>query len=79
MKTFETSATVQDQGDIRVAGVPFAPGTEVEVTISPKRESAAKFVETWNRVCSELRRLPQASAISDDDIQSEINDHRART
>jgi len=36
MNTFETSATVQDQGQIHVAGVPFAPGTEVEVTISPK-------------------------------------------
>ncbi len=36
MKTFETSATVEDQGQIRLAGVPFAPGTEVEITISPK-------------------------------------------
>jgi hypothetical protein len=36
MKTYETSATVQDRGEVRVAGVPFAPGTEVEVTISPK-------------------------------------------
>jgi hypothetical protein len=36
MKTFETSATVEDQGQIRLAGVPFAPGTEVEIKISPK-------------------------------------------
>ncbi len=34
MKTFtETSATVEDQGQVLVAGVPFAPGTQVEVTI----------------------------------------------
>jgi hypothetical protein len=39
MKTFETSATVEDQGQIRLAGVPFAPGTEVEITISPKVRS----------------------------------------
>ena len=39
MKTFETSATVQEQGRVLVAGVPFAPGTEVEITISPKRRS----------------------------------------
>jgi hypothetical protein len=39
MKTYETSATVEDQGQIHVAGVPFAPGTEVEVTISPKQRS----------------------------------------
>ena len=38
MQSYETSATVEDQGQIRVAGVPFAPGTEVEVTICPKRQ-----------------------------------------
>jgi hypothetical protein len=35
MKSYETSATVEDQGQIRVGGVPFAPGTQVEVIISP--------------------------------------------
>lgn len=36
MKVYETSATVEDQGRVRVVGVPFATGTQVEVTISPK-------------------------------------------
>ena len=40
MSTYETCATVQEQGRVLVAGVPFAPGTEVEVTISPKARSA---------------------------------------
>ena len=35
MESYETSATVEDTGQIRVAGVPFAPGTQVEVIISP--------------------------------------------
>jgi hypothetical protein len=35
MNTFETLATVEAQGQICV-GVPFAPGTEVEVTIREK-------------------------------------------
>ena len=39
MPAYETSATVQAQGQIHVAGVPFAPGTEVAVTISPKLPS----------------------------------------
>jgi hypothetical protein len=34
MNSFETSATVEDQGRVVVAGVPFAPGTRVEVKIS---------------------------------------------
>jgi len=36
MTTYETSATVEEQGRAHLAGVPFAPGTKVEVTISPK-------------------------------------------
>ena len=41
MTTYETSATVEDLGQVRVAGVPFAPGTEVAVTISPKARPGA--------------------------------------
>jgi hypothetical protein len=41
MKTYETSATVQDRGEVRVAGVPFAPGTEVQVTIQPATNGGA--------------------------------------
>src|SRR4051812_43732506 len=40
MDTFATTATVEDPGQVRVAGVPFATGTEVAVTISPKQGSA---------------------------------------
>lgn len=35
MKSYETSATVGDEGQVRVVGVPFEPGTHVEVTIKP--------------------------------------------
>jgi hypothetical protein len=77
MKSFETSTTVQPQGDISIAGVPFAPGTEVEVTISPKRKSAAEFAEAWQRVTAELRSLPGADELTDDEIKKEIDDFRA--
>jgi hypothetical protein len=36
MNTFETTATVAEHGQVRLTGVPFAAGTEVEVTISPR-------------------------------------------
>jgi len=39
METYETSATVEDQGQVHLAAVPFAPGTEVEVTIREKTAS----------------------------------------
>jgi hypothetical protein len=34
MSSYETSATVEDQRQIRVAGLPFEPGTRVVVTIT---------------------------------------------
>lgn len=36
MKTYETTAKVEDRGQVHVAGVPFKPGTEVDVTIRAK-------------------------------------------
>lgn len=36
MNSYETSATVEEQGQVRVVGVPFEPGTEVDVTIREK-------------------------------------------
>jgi hypothetical protein len=34
VETFETTATVEEKGLVHVAGVPFEPGTRVEVTIT---------------------------------------------
>jgi len=74
MKAYETSATIEAPGDLRIVGVPFAPGTEVDVLISPKRKSAEEFFAAWKRVCADLRSL---STINDDEIQHEIDEHRA--
>ena len=40
MNTYETSATVEDQGRVLVAVVPFAPGTRVDITLTPVRSKA---------------------------------------
>jgi hypothetical protein len=77
MKAYETSATVEAQGQVRLSGVPFAPGTQVEVTISPKRRSAEEFAAAWQRVSAQLRNRAGLQDVSDDDIQKEIEDYRA--
>jgi hypothetical protein len=76
MDTYETLTIVEPQGDVRVLHVPFAPGTEVEVTISPKRASAEDFRQAWERICRGLRSTPQLQSISDEEIQREIADYR---
>ncbi len=35
ISSYETTATVEEHGQLRVGGVPFPPGTEVQVTIKP--------------------------------------------
>ena len=35
MTHYETTATVEEHGQVHVDGVPFAPGTEVTITIKP--------------------------------------------
>ena len=36
MNAYETTAKVEAQGEVHLAGLPFAPGTEVDVHISLK-------------------------------------------
>jgi hypothetical protein len=60
MNTFETSAIVEDQGQIRVAGVPFAPGTEVEITIKPAPNGANATREGTDRVSRLFAALDKA-------------------
>lgn len=77
MKTYETSATVEHQGRIQIAGVPFAEGTQVQVTISPKRLSAEEFTHAWRNLCAELRSRPSLQGVSGEDFRSEIDRYRA--
>lgn len=76
MNCFETSATVEVHGRIVLAGVPFAPGTEVEVAISPKRRSAEEFTVAWQRICAELRGHSGLKDIDDETIREEIDHYR---
>ncbi len=77
MKTFATSATVEANGKVGLSGVPFATGTEVEVTVCPKRPSVEAFRAAWMRVCRELRARSHNQNLTDADIQTEIDAYRA--
>ncbi len=76
MQTYETFATVEGEGHVRVSGVPFAPGTQVEVTISPRRRTAADFAAAWQELCRNLRSQP-ASQVTDAEIAQEVAAFRA--
>jgi hypothetical protein len=46
METYETTTTVGDQGLVRLADVPFAPGTQVEVSIVPTQPENPQTART---------------------------------
>jgi hypothetical protein len=55
MNTYETFGTVEEQGRILVAGVPFPPGTEVEITISPTRRATGEVTRPDEEALAEAR------------------------
>jgi len=60
MNQYETSTTVGGQGEIHLAGVPFTPGTEVEVVVSPKTPVAAQTTDAGDRLGPLLAALDHA-------------------
>jgi hypothetical protein len=60
MKIYETFATVEDQGEVRVAGVPFEPGTRVEVTITATQNGTELLSAESDQVARLLAALDKA-------------------
>jgi len=77
MKAYETTATVESTGQVRVSGVPFQPGTEVDVIVAAKRASVEEFAGAWEKLCREFRNTPHVNNITEEDVQEEMNDYRA--
>lgn len=56
-QSYETSATVDEQVRVQLAGVPFAPGTQVEVVISPKSGPAEADGDSASAARARMREL----------------------
>jgi hypothetical protein len=54
---YETSATVEGQGQVRVAGVPFAAGTQVDVIIRRKQETTTAAEQVSAAAIERMREL----------------------
>jgi len=60
MNAYETFATVARHGEIHLVGVPFQPGTEVEVVVSPKKTDSASAADADHRLVTLLSALDHA-------------------
>ena len=58
--------------------VPFDPGMQVEVLVLPKKRlSVDEFRTAWDRLCLEFRNQQLGQELADEEIQHEIDSHRA--
>jgi hypothetical protein len=57
MSNYETHATVGGHGDIHLTGVPFQPGTAVEIVVSPLTSDGKSAISTDSRLAILLSAL----------------------
>lgn len=60
MGDYETITTVGGLGDIHLVGVPFQPGTEVEVVVTPKKTNGETAADDNERVSALFSALDHA-------------------
>lgn len=66
MHAYETIATVENDGQVHLAGVPFAAGTEIEVKINAKRPGEGKVDRAEDETLTDARdRMQQLFAALD--------------
>jgi predicted amidohydrolase len=77
MIAYRQYATVQKSKQIVLSDVPFQPGQRVEVVVLAEEERPVNLVREWREVLQATQALPQAQAISEDEIAAELAAYRA--
>lgn len=77
MIAYRQYATVQKSKQIVLSNVPFQPGQRVEIVMLAEEERPANLVRELREVLQTTQALPQAQAVSEDEIAAEIAAYRA--
>lgn len=75
MKEFRTSLTIKDPKQVVLSNLPFSEGQEVEVVIVAKDGLDAR-VRQLKDLLKATQSLPQAQAITEEDIIREVEAYR---
>jgi len=76
MIAYKTYITIENPKRVVLSNLPFRPGQRVEVVVIADDERAAR-VAGLKVLFSDTQSLPQARAISEDEIAAEIAAYRA--
>ena len=77
MFAYRLYTTVQTSKQIVLSDLPFRPGQRVEVVVIADDEQPANLVRELRELFQVTQALPQAQAISEEDIAAEIAAYRA--
>ena len=77
MIAYRQYATVQKSKQIVLSDVPFQPGQQVEVVVLAEEGQSINLVRELREVLQTTQSLPQAQAISEEEIAAEIAAYRA--
>jgi len=77
MNTVTKKTKVEPNGWLKIQAPPELENQEVDVIIVPRRPTSSERVAAWRRLCDETQAVPIAKDITEEDIQKEIDEHRA--
>jgi len=77
MIAYRQYVTVQKSKQIILSDLPFQPGQRVEVVVIAEDEQPANRVRELRGLFQTTQALPQAQAITEDEIAAEIAAYRA--
>ncbi len=76
MKAYRKFLPIQDPKNVVLSDVPFDAGQRVEVLLLPKAEELNTHIDELKRLFKTTQSLPQATAISEDEIAMEVEAYR---
>ena len=77
MVAYEAHITITDPNKITLVDLPFRIGQQVKVVIEIEDKDRAERIRRWQELFKQTQALPQAQAITEEEIAAEIAAYRA--
>ena len=76
MKAYRTYLTIKDPDQVILSKLPFRSGQRVEVVVLARDEEHAARVQELKNLFAATQSLPEAQALSEDEILREVEAYR---
>lgn len=77
MKAYRTFLTIKDPKQVVLSNVPFRPGQQVEIVVLAADEDTAARARELKDLLNATQSLPQAQALSEEEILREVEAYRS--